>query len=114
MSSRKPDDNDKRRGLELAALRKSKSLSQSGLGDLLSLSAQQIGKYERGENRMPVGTYDRAMGILRDEPGYAGFGEDAAPYTANLAADVENIRRVFERIRRDVEEGLDAIKRLPL
>ena len=74
-TSRKPDENDRARGRELARLRKVVGLSQEQLAGRLGISAKQLGKYERGLNRMSAGRYEAALRILRGHAGGSGFAE---------------------------------------
>lgn len=79
--SRKPDQYDIELGIRLTGIRKAKEISQQELGEFLGVSAQQIGKYERGENRMSTGRYEKAMRWLSlgADPVSAGFGESPGP-----------------------------------
>ena len=80
-TSRKPDESDRAKGRELARLRKAVGMSQEQLAIRLGISAKQIGKYERGQNRVPAGRYEAASTILREqEAGGSGFAESQAPY----------------------------------
>ena len=80
-TSRKPDHYDRAKGRELARLRKAAGLSQEQLATRLRISPKQLGKYERGQSRIPAGRYEAAMEILRENRGMvAGFSEGQAPY----------------------------------
>jgi transcriptional regulator with XRE-family HTH domain len=80
-TSRKPDESDKAKGRELAQLRKAAGMSQERLAIKLGVSAKQLGKYERGQNRIPIGRYETALKILRvQRPATGGFAESQAPY----------------------------------
>ena len=56
MEQAKPKNTDfnTKLGKKLSFLRQNRSLSQGELGDLLGVRAQQIHKYETGENRVTV------------------------------------------------------------
>lgn len=47
---------DKQIGQNLKSIRKARRLTQKALGDLLGVSAQQIQKYENGQNRLAAST----------------------------------------------------------
>lgn len=90
--SRKPDQYDKDIGTKLARLRKVKGKSQQELGEALGLSAQQIGKYERGENRISTGRHEQAtswLNSLPDQKPAGGFEESQTPYHA--ATDIRAV-----------------------
>jgi transcriptional regulator with XRE-family HTH domain len=111
-TSRKPDEEDKERGRKLARLRKSAGLSQAELAAEIGVSTQQQGKYERGENRMPIGRYLKALKILGAPvraPG--GLAEDAALYQAPNHNKV-TLERELERIRDNVNLCLEIVRRL--
>lgn len=78
---RKPDEQDKAKGRELARLRKAAGLSQEQLAARLGISTKQLGKYERGQSRMTAVRYDEAMRVIRQHAGTKdGFAEEQAPY----------------------------------
>lgn len=85
--SRRATDIDKEWSVRLARLRKAKGLTQQGLGDLLDVSAQQIGKYERGESRIPIGHYQNAIDALdTDDPSALDLGDRRIHYHATTDA----------------------------
>ncbi|RVU19162.1 XRE family transcriptional regulator [Methylobacterium oryzihabitans] len=57
-------DHDRKVGERVATLRKAKGMSQTGLGEALGVSFQQIQKYERGINRIGAGRLDRIAEVL--------------------------------------------------
>lgn len=82
-TSRKPDEDDKAQGRELARLRRAAGLTQQQLADMLKITSKQIGKYERGQSRVPAGRLKAAMVILRKESETAGgFSEDQTEFSA--------------------------------
>jgi transcriptional regulator with XRE-family HTH domain len=52
-------ETDKRIGARIRAARVALGLSQSSIGEALDLTYQQVQKYERGSNRLSVGTLQR-------------------------------------------------------
>lgn len=52
-------ETDRRIGARIRAARMALGLSQSSIGDALNLTYQQVQKYERGTNRLSVGTLQR-------------------------------------------------------
>jgi transcriptional regulator with XRE-family HTH domain len=59
-----PDRLDQALGLAIRLRRHAKGLSQSGLGDAIGVSFQQIQKYERGANRVSFSTMVRICEAL--------------------------------------------------
>ncbi|PSM19568.1 MULTISPECIES: helix-turn-helix domain-containing protein [Nitratireductor] len=111
-TSRKPDERDKQMGRVLAHHRKAAGQSQAELARQLGLSGQQVGKYERGESRIPAGRFEEAMAILgAQEAAPDGFGEEGRPYRVsdNARADV---LRLLDRLRSDLETCIEQVKRL--
>ncbi len=63
-------------GRKICALRLQRGLSQSGLGDGIGLTFQQVQKYEKGTNRVSAGRLQRIADLL-DTPVtffYGGMG----------------------------------------
>ena len=71
--SRKTDAYDREVGLRVRTLRISRRMSQSGLGDRLGITFQQIQKYESGSNRIGAGRLQRIAEIF-EVPVAALFG----------------------------------------
>jgi transcriptional regulator with XRE-family HTH domain len=71
--SRKADAYDREVGLRVRTLRISRRMSQSGLGDRLGITFQQIQKYESGSNRIGAGRLQRIAEIF-EVPVAALFG----------------------------------------
>jgi transcriptional regulator with XRE-family HTH domain len=101
-TSRKPDEDDRRRGQELARLRRASGMTQAELAEALGVSTQQVGKYERGEDRIPINRHELALKIVTSgiQPGI-GFAEDAARFRG-AAEDKSELRRLLERIANDL------------
>jgi transcriptional regulator with XRE-family HTH domain len=64
MDDQGPDRLDQALGLAIRLRRHAKGLSQSGLGDAIGVSFQQIQKYERGANRVSFSTLVRVCEAL--------------------------------------------------
>lgn len=110
-TSRKPDDHDRAKGRELARLRKASGLSQERLATLLGISPKQLGKYERGQNRIPAGRYEAATAILRENGSMVGgFSEGQAPYAVPAAKDT--LLRALREIQERVTVCIEAVERL--
>jgi transcriptional regulator with XRE-family HTH domain len=61
MVRRIADGHDRAKGRKLARLRKASGLPQERLATRLGISPKQLGKYERGQNRIPAGRYEGAL-----------------------------------------------------
>ena len=102
-TSRKPDESDKAKGRELARLRKAAGMSQEQLATRLGISAKQLGKYERGQNRVPIGRYEAALNILRERVG-GGFSESQASYDGPAKDDLRlSLHRLLKQCLEIVE-----------
>jgi transcriptional regulator with XRE-family HTH domain len=113
-----PDRLDQALGLAIRLRRHAKGLSQSGLGEAIGVSFQQIQKYERGANRVSFSTMMRicdALGChvsdlvaeveqLGGADKRSGAGEDplAQPEAAPLLEALSQIRS--PGVRRSVLE----------
>jgi transcriptional regulator with XRE-family HTH domain len=65
-------------GHQLRAIRKSKGLSQSQIGDGLGVTFQQVQKYERGTNRISASMLVKAARLLGVSPASILPADDAA------------------------------------
>lgn len=111
-TSRKPDDHDRAKGRELARSRKASGLSQERLATLLGISPKQLGKYERGQSRIPAGRYEAATTILREYGVMiGGFSEGQAPFAFPNAAK-DTLLRALREIRDRVTLCIEAVERL--
>jgi transcriptional regulator with XRE-family HTH domain len=111
-TSRKPDEHDKAQGRELARLRRAAGLTQEQLGLLLGVSLKQIGKFERGQSRVPAGRFKAATAILRGESEVnGGFSESQAPYS--VPDSMKNaLLRTLRGLPDDVKLWIDVVERL--
>lgn len=104
-TSRKPTEEDRIFGRKLAARRRACKVTQRRLAEHLGLSMQQIGKYERGESRLPTGRREHVEKFLAAvERGEArsGFGfaaPDAPRYRARTVSRFDDLRRALEDAR---------------
>jgi transcriptional regulator with XRE-family HTH domain len=64
MARKEPDPVDKLVGRNIRIHRLAKGLSQTGLGDQLGVTFQQVQKYEKGHNRVGSGRLFRIASIL--------------------------------------------------
>lgn len=112
MTSRKPTKEDEDRGRKLARRRRAHRVSQAQLAAHLKVTAQQIGKYERGENRIPMNRYDRAMAFLGepDDPS-AGFAEGVAPYDGERRPNLDEAASLMEQIIRAAERAITILRK---
>lgn len=111
-TSRRPEERDKQMGRALARHRKAAGQSQAELARRLGLSGQQVGKYERGESRIPAGRLEEALAILGAQDAVpVGFAEAARPYTVPDGGRAE-VLRALDRLRSDLETCIEQVKRL--
>ncbi|HEX4293229.1 MAG TPA: helix-turn-helix transcriptional regulator [Rhizomicrobium sp.] len=55
-NAKQPSSIDRHVGARLRAMRKARALSQAELGNALGVSAMQVQKYERGQDRIGAGS----------------------------------------------------------
>ena len=79
-------------GDKIAVARKMKNLSQVQLANMLSVSAQAVGKWERGESMPDIITFGRLAEIFGTDLNY--FGDSQRIPAAPSAAEDENDRTV--------------------
>jgi len=86
-------------GGKLKALRRQAGLSQRGLALKLDISHQQIQKYERGDNAMPLQRIKSFAAALGVDPAILAFPEGDPPSIAsktNLGADRSELIRLYD------------------
>lgn len=96
-------------GARIKAYRNQAGLTQAELGKRVALSQQQIQKYEKGQDRVPVDKLQEICAALEVEPSavyraldgvpveQAGFAEaEGPPFEAD--ADVARLVRAYQRI----------------
>ena len=87
--AKKPDPVDILVGKNIRAFRLAKGLSQTGLGDALGVTFQQVQKYEKGINRVGSSRLAKISKIL-DVPVNRFFGDEKAVSgaTSELVAEL--------------------------
>ena len=80
MTQRGGDPRDAEIGQRVRALRLQRGLSQTELGNLISVTFQQVQKYEKGANRISAGRLQRIAEVLGVPAAYffAGAGPKSA------------------------------------
>lgn len=93
-------------GLRIRAFRRERGISQTKLGDAVGLSFQQIQKYERGANRMPVSVLfqlanalDIDVEALIKEDTRAPKGADAPSNAITTDAELDALTRSFAMLQ---------------
>lgn len=112
-ASRKPTDTDIALAQELKRRRKACGVSQAWLAQRVGVSTQQWGKYERGQDRLPVGRHDAAWRLLKEiEGGVPAAGQLAEPDQPAYAPGPgpSTIEQYLQTIR-DAIDGLEALLR---
>ena len=108
-----PNPIDKHVGARVRMRRMMLSMSQEKLGDALSLTFQQVQKYEKGTNRIGASRLQQIANILQvpvsfffegapNMPGHSGMGEAPAPtYVSDFLAtsDGLSLTKSFMRIK---------------
>lgn len=81
MTRRGGDPRDAEIGQRVRALRLQRGLSQTELGQLISVTFQQVQKYEKGANRISAGRLQRIAEVLGVPVAYffAAAGDKEAP-----------------------------------
>ncbi len=94
-----PDPIDVAVGLRMRTLRKAKGMSQEQLGRALSITFQQIQKYERGTNRISASMLVKAARALGVAPAVLLPDEgDPTPRSPAILAMLANLRGVEELV----------------
>jgi transcriptional regulator with XRE-family HTH domain len=105
-SPRQPTERDREVGQQIARLRKASGLTQEDLAGRLGVSQQQVGKYERGENRLSHTRLTEIRQVLADPGGFSpGFAEEPAVFQTNISdamrAEIsQSINRLEDEVRR--------------
>lgn len=102
MSKRRTGPEDREIGRDLARKRRELKLTQADVADRLQVSAQQYGKYERGENRLSVARHKAAMDMFQSrlQPGLSDHQQ--SDYSGPM--DRASLQRGIDRMRKLVEE----------
>jgi transcriptional regulator with XRE-family HTH domain len=86
MTKKAPDPTDKHVGSRVRMRRMMLGMSQEKLGDALSLTFQQVQKYEKGTNRIGASRLQQISRILQVPP---AFFFEGAPNSGMMADDLE-------------------------
>ena len=74
------DPEERERGRALRVRRAALGLNQAQLGEVIGVSYQQYGKFERGESRLSVKQHEKILAFLdRREAARAGLAEPRQP-----------------------------------
>lgn len=74
------DPDERERGRALRVQRKALGLNQAQLGEVIGVSYQQYGKFERGESRLSAKQYEKILVFLgQREAAKAGLAEPRQP-----------------------------------
>ncbi len=107
---RKADERDKERGAAIRLLRKIRGVNQDHVAKRLGISAQQYGKYERGEDQMTVNLFEDIRDLLR-EPAIEGFAEEGqAPYMS--PGVIDEVLRHLDEVSVSLKEIRASVSRL--
>lgn len=105
LSPRQPTARDREVGQQISRLRKAAGLTQEGLAGRLGVSQQQVGKYERGENRLSHTRLEEIFHLLTDGGEGSGFSEAPAAFQTTLSETMrteiaQSIVRLEDEIKR--------------
>ena len=89
-------------GARIRAARVAARMSQGALGNAIGISWQQVQKYEKGVDRVAVGTLQIIASTLGVHPGSFFDADEPLPTPAprSTVADWRNAQRIGERIER--------------
>lgn len=113
--SRRPSEEDRAEILTLRHLRKRAKKSQAWIAAAVGVSPQQWGKYERGEDRIPVGRFKTASKKLEEvlgggapssfrEPPSTPYQEGPA-FLPSILAECRLLRGSIDRIEAWAQAG---------
>lgn len=109
--NRKPSARDVEIGRDLARRRRAAGISQAELAAALGISTQQVGKYERGENRISTARHEQAQKALdMASVAPAGLAEERAAYRA-ADPGVMELQEAAHAIQQAVENFLSIAMR---
>jgi transcriptional regulator with XRE-family HTH domain len=102
-------------GKRLMLIRLSANLSQGDLGERIDVSAQQIHKYETGENRLSAESIKQMADVFAVPVNYF-YGDDAAYNTSALDKNIMTITSEIvnfpEDVRGDLLSLVKSVKKL--
>jgi len=107
MTRRGGDPRDAEIGQRVRALRLQRGLSQTELGNLISVTFQQVQKYEKGANRISAGRLQRVAEVLGVPVAYFFTTAEQKQATNGAGHDVEllqaegalRLARAYARIK---------------
>ena len=107
---RTPDHTDVEIGLELKHRRRAAGLSQQQLAVLLGISAQQLSKYERGDNQITVNLFRRHAEAtnLRDQLS-TGFSEGDAAKFMRRSDEIMHLRTELLAVKVSLEHSIERL-----
>lgn len=73
---------------------------------------QQLGKYERGQNRMPISRYEQALAILNGEPARPTEFEEAQRSFVSQSSLKAELGQLLDRIAHDLARCRELARRL--
>ena len=89
MNPRGGDPRDAEIGKRVRTLRLQRGMSQSELGGLISVTFQQVQKYEKGANRISAGRLQRIAEVMSVPVSFFFDGPDDSRKRSKNAVDVE-------------------------
>jgi transcriptional regulator with XRE-family HTH domain len=92
MTRRGGDPRDAEIGQRVRALRVQRGLSQTELGNLISVTFQQVQKYEKGANRISAGRLQRIAEVLGVPVAYFFAAAEHTPGSNGAGHDVDLLR----------------------
>jgi transcriptional regulator with XRE-family HTH domain len=95
---RKADSTDVEVGRLVRALRMSRNLSQTELGNQIGVTFQQVQKYESGVNRISMGRLTRVAKLFRVSVPYLLDGSKQAGYKSSANTDYTKNLEMLGRI----------------
>lgn len=102
-------------GKRLMLIRLSANLSQGDLGERINVSAQQVHKYETGENRLSAESIKQVADVFAVPVNYF-YGDDAAYNTSELDKNIITITSEIvnfpEDVRGDLLNLVKSVKKL--
>jgi transcriptional regulator with XRE-family HTH domain len=97
VSPKTPDDADRRIGLRLRDLRLQRGMSQTGLGNAIGVTFQQVQKYEKGLNRVTGARLERVASLF-DVPVSFFYGDGS---TSDISRLVEMYQSIADPRKRE-------------
>jgi transcriptional regulator with XRE-family HTH domain len=107
MTRRGGDPRDAEIGQRVRSLRLQRGLSQTELGNLISVTFQQVQKYEKGANRISAGRLQRIAEVLGVPVAYFFAASEQKPGSGSVGGELEflqtegalRLARAYSRIK---------------